>query len=48
MKLDSLASVRKGAEEFLRQSEQLNVLINNAGYARAKLASRLLVSSTAS
>jgi NAD(P)-dependent dehydrogenase (short-subunit alcohol dehydrogenase family) len=32
MKLDSLASVRKVADEFRGQSKQLNVLINNAGY----------------
>jgi hypothetical protein len=32
MKLDSLASVRKAADEFLSQSNQLNVLINNGGY----------------
>ncbi|CAK1357250.1 unnamed protein product [Cercospora beticola] len=29
--LDSLDSVRKGAEEFKKQSKQLNILINNAG-----------------
>ena len=29
--LDSLDSVRKGAEEFKKQSNQLNILINNAG-----------------
>ncbi|KXS93831.1 hypothetical protein AC578_8212 [Pseudocercospora eumusae] len=29
--LDSLDSVRKGAEEFLKRSSQLNILINNAG-----------------
>jgi NAD(P)-dependent dehydrogenase (short-subunit alcohol dehydrogenase family) len=31
MDLESLKSVRKGAEEFLSKSSQLNVLINNAG-----------------
>ena len=31
MELDSLASVRAGAQEFLQQSKILNVLINNAG-----------------
>jgi NAD(P)-dependent dehydrogenase (short-subunit alcohol dehydrogenase family) len=31
MKLDSLTSVRKGAEEFLKKSDQLNVLVLNAG-----------------
>ncbi|KAE8378306.1 hypothetical protein BDV26DRAFT_292403 [Aspergillus bertholletiae] len=30
MRLDSSASVRKAAEEFLSQNKQLNVLINNA------------------
>ncbi|KAI5367770.1 Putative short-chain dehydrogenase/reductase SDR, NAD(P)-binding domain superfamily [Septoria linicola] len=29
--LDSLDSVRKGAEDFKKQSSQLNILINNAG-----------------
>ena len=43
MKLDSLASVRHGAEEFLNQSKQLNVLINNAGYVRP---SRVILSLT--
>lgn len=32
MKLDSLASVRKAASDFLSQSKQLNLLINNAGF----------------
>jgi NAD(P)-dependent dehydrogenase (short-subunit alcohol dehydrogenase family) len=31
MELESLASVRKGAEEFLKQSDKLNILVNNAG-----------------
>ncbi|KAF2429188.1 short-chain dehydrogenase/reductase-like protein [Tothia fuscella] len=31
MELDSLASVRAGAAEFLSKSEKLNILINNAG-----------------
>ena len=31
MKLDSLVSVRKGAEDFLKQSDKLNVLVCNAG-----------------
>lgn len=31
MSLDSFASVRKGAEQFLQQSKQLNVLVLNAG-----------------
>ncbi|KAE8451584.1 hypothetical protein EG329_003657 [Mollisiaceae sp. DMI_Dod_QoI] len=31
MNLDSLKSVRAGAEEFLKKSEKLNVLVNNAG-----------------
>jgi len=31
MELDSLASVRAGAQDFLQQSKILNVLINNAG-----------------
>ncbi|KAJ3117510.1 hypothetical protein HDU96_006439 [Phlyctochytrium bullatum] len=31
MELDSLASIRKGAKEFLAKSSKLNVLINNAG-----------------
>ncbi|KAG5972235.1 hypothetical protein E4U55_000874, partial [Claviceps digitariae] len=30
MDLDSLDSVRRAAEEFLRKSERLNILINNA------------------
>lgn len=29
--LDNLESVRKGAEEFQKRSNQLNILINNAG-----------------
>lgn len=29
---DSLASVRKGAEEILKQTETINVLVNNAGF----------------
>ena len=29
--LDSLDSVRKGAEDFKKRSNQLNILINNAG-----------------
>ena len=32
MDQDSLASVRKGAEEILRQTKTVNVLVNNAGY----------------
>ena len=35
MKLDNLASVHRGAEDFLNHSKQLNVLINNAGYVRS-------------
>jgi hypothetical protein len=31
MKLDSLASIKKGAEDFLKQSKTLNILIDNAG-----------------
>ena len=31
----SLASVRKGAEDFKKRSQQLNILINNAGEADA-------------
>jgi NAD(P)-dependent dehydrogenase (short-subunit alcohol dehydrogenase family) len=31
MELNSLSSVRAGAEEFLKRSDRLNVLINNAG-----------------
>lgn len=31
MEMDSLASVKKGAEDFLKQSDKLNVLICNAG-----------------
>ncbi|OCL05058.1 short-chain dehydrogenase [Glonium stellatum] len=31
MELDSLASVRAGAQDFLQQSKILNVLVNNAG-----------------
>ncbi|CZR57113.1 related to reductases [Phialocephala subalpina] len=31
MNLDSLASVRAGAEDFLKKSNKLNVLVNNAG-----------------
>lgn len=31
MDLESLKSVKKGADEFLSKSQQLNVLINNAG-----------------
>ncbi|KAI0868216.1 putative short-chain dehydrogenase [Hypoxylon argillaceum] len=31
MDLDSLASVKKAAQEFLKKSSKLNVLINNAG-----------------
>ncbi|KAF4629486.1 hypothetical protein G7Y89_g8664 [Cudoniella acicularis] len=31
MNLDSLKSVRAGAEEFLKRSKKLNVLVNNAG-----------------
>lgn len=31
MELDSVASVRAGAQDFLQQSKILNVLINNAG-----------------
>jgi NAD(P)-dependent dehydrogenase (short-subunit alcohol dehydrogenase family) len=31
MRLDSLASVRAGAEEFLKKSDKLNVLVLNAG-----------------
>lgn len=31
MDQDSLASVRAGAESFLKQSKTLNILINNAG-----------------
>ena len=31
MELDSLASVRVGAQDYLQQSKILNVLINNAG-----------------
>jgi NAD(P)-dependent dehydrogenase (short-subunit alcohol dehydrogenase family) len=31
MELDSLESVRDGAKDFLRRSERLNVLVNNAG-----------------
>ncbi|KAJ8120602.1 hypothetical protein O1611_g10325 [Lasiodiplodia mahajangana] len=31
MDLDSLDSVKKAAQEFLKKSSQLNVLINNAG-----------------
>lgn len=38
MKLDSLASVRKAADDFLSQSKQLNLLINNAGYVDTRLA----------
>lgn len=31
MNLDSLASIRAGASEFLKKSQTLNVLVNNAG-----------------
>lgn len=31
LELDSLVSVRSAAEEFLKKSDKLNVLINNAG-----------------
>lgn len=31
MEMDNLASVKKGAEDFLRRSSQLNILIDNAG-----------------
>jgi NAD(P)-dependent dehydrogenase (short-subunit alcohol dehydrogenase family) len=31
MRLDSLTSVRAGVEEFLKKSDQLNVLVLNAG-----------------
>ncbi|KAJ3117509.1 hypothetical protein HDU96_006438 [Phlyctochytrium bullatum] len=31
MELDSFASIKKGAEDFLAKSSKLNVLINNAG-----------------
>lgn len=31
MNLDSFASVRAGAEEFLKKSKKLNILVNNAG-----------------
>jgi NAD(P)-dependent dehydrogenase (short-subunit alcohol dehydrogenase family) len=31
MELSSLASVRAGAESFMKQSPQLNILVNNAG-----------------
>ena len=33
MDLESLASIKKGAESFLKQSDKLNILIGNAGYA---------------
>ncbi|KAF2839527.1 short-chain dehydrogenase [Patellaria atrata CBS 101060] len=33
--LASLESVRKGAKEFLSQSDRLNILVNNAGVMRA-------------
>ena len=36
LELDSLASIKAGAAEFLRQSSQLNVLVNNAGYVTSK------------
>ncbi|KIW03548.1 uncharacterized protein PV09_05309 [Verruconis gallopava] len=35
MELDSLASVRRGAETFLAQASGLNVLVNNAGVMAA-------------
>ena len=31
MELDTLASIKKGADEFLKQSDKLNILICNAG-----------------
>jgi NAD(P)-dependent dehydrogenase (short-subunit alcohol dehydrogenase family) len=31
MDMESLASVRAAAESFLKQSQTLNILINNAG-----------------
>jgi hypothetical protein len=31
MELDSLKSVRAGANEFLKRSDKLNVLVNKAG-----------------
>lgn len=37
MEMDSLASIKKGAEEFLKQSKTLNVLIANAGSVRVQL-----------
>lgn len=32
MELDSMVSIKKGAEAFLAQSKTLNILINNAGF----------------
>jgi hypothetical protein len=34
MELSSLESVRAGAEDFLKRSDRLNVLVNNAGMVR--------------
>jgi NAD(P)-dependent dehydrogenase (short-subunit alcohol dehydrogenase family) len=31
MELDSLASIKQGAEQILRQTDKLNLLVNNAG-----------------
>ena len=31
MEMDSLASIKKGAEEILSQTKTINILINNAG-----------------
>jgi NAD(P)-dependent dehydrogenase (short-subunit alcohol dehydrogenase family) len=31
MKLDSVESIKKGSEEFLKRSDKLNIIVNNAG-----------------
>lgn len=36
MSLDSLDSVRKGAEEILSKTDKINILINNAGVSTQK------------
>lgn len=41
--LGSLDSVRKGAAEFLKQSQQLNILVNNAGVSVCPFLSRFTI-----